>query len=47
MIEVKITNHMKTKTFKMEISEWCKLRDAQFGVSPIDEKIGELLNQFT
>jgi hypothetical protein len=47
MIEVSVTNHMKTKTFKMTISEWLELRDAQFGVSPLDEKVGDLLNQFT
>lgn len=47
MIEVSVTTHMKTKTFKMTISEWLELRDAQFGVSPLDEKVGDLLNQFT
>jgi hypothetical protein len=47
MIEVSVTNHFKTKTFKITIGEWLELRDAQFGVSPIDEKVGELLNQFT
>ena len=47
MIEVSITIHMKTKTFKMEVSEWLKLRDAQFGVAPLDEKVYELLSQYT
>lgn len=47
MIEVSITVHMKTKTFKMEVSEWLKLRDAQFGVAPLDEKVYELLSQYT
>jgi hypothetical protein len=46
-IQVSVTLYGKTKTFTMSVSEWRKNRDAQFGVSPCDEKVGELLSQFT
>jgi len=46
MIEVTVTTQTNSETFKMSISEWLELRDAQFGVAPIDDKIGTLLNPF-
>ena len=46
-IQINVTLHGKTKTFTMCVGEWYKNRDAQFGVSPCDEKVGELLSQFT
>lgn len=46
-IKINVTLHGKTKTFKMGVDEWFNQRDAQFGVSPCDEKVGELLSEFT
>jgi hypothetical protein len=46
-IQINVTLYGKTKTLTMSVDEWYKNRDAQFGVSPCDEKVGELLSQFT
>lgn len=46
-IEINVTLYGKTKTFKMGVDKWLDQRDAQFGVSPCDEKVGELLSEFT
>jgi hypothetical protein len=46
-IEVNITLYGKTKTTTMSIPEWLEVRDAQYGVAPLDSITYDMLNEFT